>query len=93
MFAARNDFSTGCNSSSVTAKSPSTIALSSAPANAAQVLTPISFPISIPFICDFLPIVNFTIPSFTSPCRAKISFRGAGVIELLSGNDFFSFSL
>jgi len=32
------------------------------------------------------PNVNFTIPSFDSPCVPKISFRGAALIEFLSGN-------
>ena len=40
----RSAFSTGCSSDSSIAKSPSTIAFSSLPANAAQVFTPIALP-------------------------------------------------
>src|SRR5450759_3416393 len=43
----RSVLSTDCNSPSSTAKSPSTTALSSLPANAAQVFTPISLPTSV----------------------------------------------
>ena len=82
-----SDFNTGCNSSSVTAKSPSTTALSSLPAKAAQVFTPMSVSILTPCIVAGRPMVNFTIPSFDSPWVPKISLRGAAVIEFFSGSD------
>src|SRR5260370_288864 len=50
ILATRRPLSAGCNSSSVIAKSPSTTALSSLPANAAQVFTPISLSILTPCI-------------------------------------------
>ena len=61
-------------------------ALSSLPANAAHVFTPMSLPILMPCIVAGLLNVNFTIPSFDSPCAPKISFRGAALIEFFSGN-------
>src|SRR6266566_1461925 len=54
-----SDLITGCNSSSVTAKSPSTTALSSVPANAAHVFTPMSLSIVTPCIFAARPVVNF----------------------------------
>src|SRR6266480_878914 len=81
IFSLSSDFRTGCNSSSVTAKSPSTIASSSLPANAAHVLTPMSLPSVTPCIFAGRPNVNFTIPSFESPCVPKISLRGTAVID------------
>jgi len=86
IFSLSNDFKTGCNSSSVTAKSPSTIALSSLPANAAHVLTPMVLPSVTPCIFAGRPKVNFTIPLFTSPLLRKILFNGSAVIVLISGN-------
>src|SRR5437016_3748352 len=80
-------FKTGCNSSSVTAKSPSTTAFSSLPANAAHVFTPIVLSILTPCIFAGRPIVNFTIPSFASPCVSKISLSGAALIEFFSASD------
>lgn len=81
-----SDFNTGCNSSSVTAKSPSTTALSSVPANAAQVFTPIVLSILTPCICAGRPIMNFTIPLFTSPFKPKSVFSGSADTALFSGN-------
>src|SRR6266498_4020397 len=52
------DFKTGCNSSSVTANSPSTTALLSVPANAAQVFTPMSLSNLTPCIFAGRPIVK-----------------------------------
>ena len=61
----RKDFKTPCSSESVTAKSPSTSALSLVPANADQVLTPIAFPIVQPQAALVgRPIVALNIPSF-----------------------------
>ena len=40
----------------------------------------------VPCIFAGRPNVNFTIPSFDSPCAPKISLRGAAVIEFFSGN-------
>ena len=61
----RKVLSTGCNSFSSTAKSPSTTALSSVPANAAQVFTPISFVISQPQgILALRPMTALNMPSF-----------------------------
>src|SRR5689334_10505238 len=68
MPADRSDFSTGSSSDSATAKSPSTTALSSVPANADHVLTPIDFPMGQPhaaLVCR--PIVALNMPSFAAP--------------------------
>jgi hypothetical protein len=45
--------------------------LLSVPANAAHVFTPISLSMLTPFIFAGRPIVNFTIPLFTSPLIRK----------------------
>src|SRR6266704_247986 len=82
----RRDFSGGCNSSSITTKSPSTTALSSAPAKAAQVLTPISFPTSQPQgIFTVRPKTALNMPSLVSPLVPKTVWIACAVIELLPG--------
>src|SRR6266700_2719434 len=81
-----NALNTGCNSSSMTAKSPSTMALSSLPAKAAHVLTPMSLSMLVPCIFAGRPIVNLTMPSLDSPCALNISLRGPAVIEFFSGS-------
>src|SRR5438094_1204033 len=69
--ASRNDFRAFCNSFSVTAKSPSTTAFSSLPANAAQVLTPIVLSMVTPCIFASRPKVNLIMPLFASPLDMK----------------------
>src|SRR2546430_408673 len=81
----RRDFNTGCNSSSSTAKSPSTTALSSVPANAAQVFTPISLPTSVSIIFAVRPITTLNIPLFTCPFMPRMSSTVLPVMELWTG--------
>src|SRR5882724_7197974 len=82
----RSDLRAGCNSSSRTTKSPSTTALSSAPAKAAQVLTPISLPTSQPQgILTMRPKTALNMPSFVSPFVPKRLWSGSDEIELLAG--------
>src|SRR5262249_15451677 len=82
----RRDLRAPCSSSARTTKSPSTIALSSEPAKAAQVLTPISLPASQPQgILTLRPKTALDMPSFVSPFAPRILSRGSGVMELLAG--------
>src|SRR4051812_32426633 len=63
MPALRSARSTGCTSSAVMMKSPSTAADSSEPEKAAQVVRPIEPPTFTPCISPRRPIVTFTTPS------------------------------
>src|SRR3954471_2226937 len=81
----RSDFSAACSSSARTTKSPSTTALSSAPAKAAQVLTPISLPTSQPQgILTVRPNTALNIPSLASPFDPRICCNDSAEIELLA---------
>lgn len=73
-----NELRTGWSSLSSTTRSPSTRALSLAPAKAAQVLTPVSFPVvQLQGILTVRPMTALNIPSWVSPLEARIVWSGA----------------
>src|SRR2546430_1667243 len=83
----RSDFSTGSSSDSATAKSPSTTALSSLPAKADQVLTPIDLPTGQPqeaFV--WRPIDALNMPSLAAPFTPSAASTLAASMLLLAGS-------
>src|SRR5256885_4294004 len=88
MPAFRSALSTPCSSLSSIAKSPSTIAWSSLPANAAQVLTPMAFPMVWPAIFTSRPMVTLYTPLFDSPLLPRTASIFFGSSVLLAGSMF-----